>query len=329
MKEEVQLALVKTCEQVAIDAYHWIGMGDKAKIDLVAVEAIRTGLNKLNVCFEIVIGEGEIDDAPMLYEGERLGNMKSEVHYDVAVDPIECTSSSAKGIAGAITVMALAQKGRLFSAPDMYMEKIMVGPNGKGAIDLTKSLEENIMSVAKKLGKKLHEMTIIVLDKPRHTSIIQTLRSKGIRVFTPPEGDVIGGLQIALEKGNIDLLYGIGGAPEGVISAVALKALGGEMNAKLLFRSQVKGATPENEAISIQELKRCLSMGIDVDSILTLDDLVGDNEAVFIATGITNTEVLQGVIKQHNQKINTHSLLLTGKDNVAQYIATEHSLTSF
>lgn len=327
MKEEIQLALVKTCEQVAIDAHHWIGMGDKAQIDLVAVEAIRTGLNKLNVCFEIVIGEGEIDEAPMLYEGERLGNKQSDVCYDVAVDPIECTSSSAKGIAGAITVMAIARKGKLFSAPDMYMEKIMVGPNGKGAIDLTKSLEENIMNVAEKLGKKLHEMTIIILDKPRHTSIIQRLRNKGIRVFTPPEGDVIGGLQIALGKGDIDLLYGIGGAPEGVISAAALKALGGEMNAKLLVRSQVKGMTPENEAISIQELNRCLRMGIDINRVLSLDDLVNDNEAVFVATGITNTEVLQGVAKQDNQKINTYSLLITGKDNVVQYIATEHSLT--
>lgn len=325
--KNLEIELVKVCEKAAVNAHSSIGLGNKKNIDRAAVEAIRDGLNRINKKFRIVIGEGEIDDAPMLYEGELLGTGIDGVYYDVAVDPIECTTLSAKGIDGALTVMAISTEGTLLSAPDMYMEKLMVGSKGKGAIDLDRSLEDNIVNVARKLKKEMNELTISVLDKPRHAEVIKYFRSKGIRVFTPPEGDVLGGLYVALENGDIDLLYGIGGAPEGVISAVALKALGGEINAKLLLRSQVKGMTFENDKISLQEQARCKEKGLVVNQTLTTDDLVKSDDAFLIATGITNSGILYGVTKIDGHLLQTQSLFINGKDGDVQFILSEHEFT--
>ncbi|MEH7502486.1 class II fructose-bisphosphatase [Neobacillus drentensis] len=324
MSNELYFSLVNVAEKAAISTYHLIGSGNKEEIDRVAVEAIRFGLNQQDASFQIVVGEGEIDDAPMLYEGECLGNQASGISYSVAVDPIEGTTMTAKALPGALTVMAFAKKGKLISTPDMYMEKLMVGPKAKGAIDLNRSLQENIQLVSQALNKDPIDVTVMILDKPRHFDVITSLRMKGMKVFTPTDGDVIGSLHLALGKGDIDLIYGIGGAPEGVISAAALKALGGDMQAKLLLRYEVKGETPENIAISLKEKERCESKGILPNTILKLDDLVCEEAPIFIATGITNSEILRGVSKSGDGKMSTDSLLILGKEKRIHYITSNY-----
>ncbi|RHW42840.1 class II fructose-bisphosphatase [Neobacillus notoginsengisoli] len=327
MSKALFFSLVHVSEKAAINAYELIGSGNKEEIDRVAVEAIRSGLNEQNASFQIVAGEGEIDEAPMLYQGEVLGNEESEFSFSVAVDPIEGTTLSAKALPGAMTVMAITQKGNLINTPDMYMEKLMVGAKAKGAIDLNRSLKENIDRVADKLGKEPSDLKILILDKPRHASVIAGLRKRGIKVLSPSDGDVIGSLHLALDKGSIDLMYGIGGAPEGVISAAVLKALGGDMQARLLLRSEVKGQTPENEVISKTEKERCEQKGILVNTILALDDLVLEEEPIFIATGITNSEILRGVTKGLDGKMKTDSLLIIGKDRSTHFITSRYPVT--
>lgn len=326
MSNDLYFSLVNVSEKAAISTYHLIGSGNKEEIDRVAVEAIRSGLNQQEASFQIAVGEGEIDEAPMLFEGECLGNRTSGISYSVAVDPIEGTSLTAKALPGALTVMAIAKKGKLISAPDMYMEKLMVGPKAKGSIDLNKSLEENILFVAKALNKDPKDVTVMILDKPRHIAVINSLRIKGMKVFTPTDGDVIGSLHLALGKGDIDLIYGIGGAPEGVISAAALKALGGDMQAKLLLRCEVKGQTLENEAISKKEKERCESKGIQLNTVLKINDLVCEDEPIFIATGVTNSEILRGVSKSENGIMSTDSLLILGKEQRIHYITSNYQV---
>ena len=272
MKRELALEFARVTEAAALAAHKWVGRGDKEAADQAAVDAMRTMLNRLAIDGEIVIGEGEIDEAPMLYIGEKVGRAyheeeakdeleEGEVPYytpvDIAVDPVEGTRMTAQGQSNAVTVLAVAKKGSFLKAPDMYMEKLIVGPEAKGKIDLERPLMENIENVAKALGKELHEMMVVVLDKPRHTQIIKDLQKLGIKVYALPDGDVAGSILTCLVDSDVDMLYGIGGAPEGVISAAVIRALGGDMQARLKLRNEVKGVSLENDKISNFEKSRC------------------------------------------------------------------------
>ena len=336
MKRELALEFARVTEAAALAAYKWVGRGDKEAADQAAVDAMRTMLNKLSIDGEIVIGEGEIDEAPMLYIGEKVGKINTSkaltdeercflTQVDIAVDPVEGTRMTAQGQANALAVLAVGNKGSFLKAPDMYMEKIIVGPEAKGVIDLEKPLIENIQNVAKALKKELNELTIVILDKPRHKEIIKDLQDMGIKIYALPDGDVAGSILSAVVDSDVDMLYGIGGAPEGVISAAVIKALGGDMNAKLKLRSEVKGITLENDKISNYEKMRCQEMGIDITKVMRINDLVKDDEVIFSATGITAGDLLEGV-KKKGPIARTQTLLIRGKTKTIRYINSVHNL---
>lgn len=338
MKRELALEFARVTEAAALATYKWIGRGDKEGADQAAVDAMRTMLNKLSIKGEIVIGEGEIDEAPMLYIGEKVGRLvnvesvsEDEDHpnflteVDIAVDPVEGTRMTAQGQGNAIAVLAVGNKGSFLKAPDMYMEKLVVGPDAKGAIDLEKPLIENVENVAKALKKDLSDLTIVILDKPRHHTIIKELQDMGIKIYALPDGDVAGSILTSVVDSEADMLYGIGGAPEGVISAAVIKALGGDMQAKLKLRSEVKGISLENDKISNYEKARCQEMGIDITKVLKIDDLVKDDEVIFSATGITGGDLLEGV-KKKGVVARTQTLLVRGKTKTIRYINSVHNL---
>ncbi|BDU50475.1 class II fructose-bisphosphatase [Haliovirga abyssi] len=325
MKRNLALEFARVTEAAALASSKWIGRGDKESADQAAVDAMRYMLNEIDISGEIVIGEGEIDEAPMLYIGEKVGKSQEATPVDIAVDPLEGTRMTAQGQANAIAVMAVGNRGSFLKAPDMYMEKLIVGPEAKGSIDLNKPLKENIYSVSKALGKELSDLTIVILDKPRHKSIIKNLQDMGMRVIALPDGDVAASILVAVIDSEIDMLYGIGGAPEGVISAAAMKALGGDMNVRLKTRSEVKGITLENDKISKGEIVRCKEMGIEINKVLTLDDLVKDDQVVFTATGVTPGDLVEGVSRKGNIA-RTETLLIRGKTKTVRYIKSIHNL---
>ena len=326
MKRELAIEFARVTEAAALAAQEWVGRGDKEAADQAAVDAMRTMLNKINIKGEIVIGEGEIDEAPMLYIGEKVGLRKdTDISVDIAVDPVEGTRMTAQGQGNALAVMAIGNKGSFLKAPDMYMEKLIVGPDARGAIDLNLPIIDNVHNVAKALGKTLNELVIVILDKPRHHKIIKDLQKMGVRIFAIPDGDVAGSVLTAIIDSEVDMLYGIGGAPEGVISAAVIKALGGDMQARLKLRSEVKGISLENDKISNFEKSRCENMGIDISTIFTIDDLVKDDEVVFAATGITDGDLLKGVVRKKNIA-RTQTLLIRGKTKTIRYINSVHNL---
>ena len=314
MKRELALEFARVTEAAALAAHKWVGRGKKELADQAGVDAMRTMLNRLAIDGEIVIGEGEIDEAPMLYIGEKVGIIYNEEEkntathidpVDIAVDPVEGTRMTAQGQPNAITVLAVGKKGSFLKAPDMYMEKLIVGPEAKGKIDLSKPLEENIHIVAKALIKDLQEM--------------------GVKVYALPDGDVAGSILTCMIDSDVDMLYGVGGAPEGVISAAVIRALGGDMQARLKLRSEVKGASIENDKISKFEKLRCEEQGLHVGDILTLDDLAKDDEIIFSATGITGGDLLEGV-KRKGSIARTQTLVVRGLSKTVRYINSIHNL---
>lgn len=326
MKRELAIEFARVTEAAALAAHKWVGRGDKEAADQAAVDAMRTTLNKIHINGEIVIGEGEIDEAPMLYIGEKVGLRNDmDIAVDIAVDPVEGTRMTAQGQGNALAVMAIGNKGSFLKAPDMYMEKLIVGPDARGAIDLNLPLLENVNNVAKVLNKSLDELVMVILDKPRHHKIIKDLQQMGIRIFAIPDGDVAGSILTAIIDSDADMLYGIGGAPEGVISAAVIKALGGDMHARLKLRSEVKGISLENDKISNFEKSRCEEMGIDISNVFTIDDLVKDDEVIFAATGITDGDLLTGVSRKKNIA-RTQTLLIRGKTKTIRYINSVHNL---
>ncbi|EME8862276.1 class II fructose-bisphosphatase, partial [Enterobacter mori] len=224
MKRELAIEFSRVTEAAALAGYKWLGRGDKNTADGAAVHAMRIVLNQVNIDGTIVIGEGEIDEAPMLYIGEKVGTGKGDA-VDIAVDPIEGTRMTAMGQANALAVLAVGDKGCFLNAPDMYMEKLIVGPGAKGAIDLSLPLEENLRNIAKALGKPLSELTVTILAKPRHDATIAQMQKLGVRVFAIPDGDVAASILTCMPDSEVDVLYGIGGAPEGVVSAAVIRAL--------------------------------------------------------------------------------------------------------
>jgi len=336
MKRELALDFARVTEAAALAAQKWVGRGDKNLADDAAVQAMRNVLNRLKIDGEIVIGEGEIDEAPMLYIGEKVGlkyNSKKIEEFrdvdlepvDIAVDPIEGTRMTALGQPNAVAVLAAAQKGHFLKAPDMYMEKIVVGPDAKGCIDIDDSLENNIRNVAKALGKNIEDLMIAVLEKPRHKKIIERIRDLGAKMYVFPDGDVATSILTCMVDSDVDMMYGIGGAPEGVVSAAVIRALGGDMQAKLILRSDVKGSDDKNDKISEDELRRCTEAGVEVNKKLVLEELVSTDKIVFSGTGITDGDLLTGV-KRKGNIARTQTLLVRGSSKTIRYINSIHNI---
>lgn len=285
---------------------------------------MRYMLNLIHMDAEIFIGEGEIDEAPMLYVGEKVGSGLGEL-VSIAVDPIDGTRMTAMGQSNAISVLAAGGKNTFLKAPDMYMEKLVVGSNVKGIIDLNLPLEQNLRRIASKLGKSLSDLTVMVLAKPRHDAVIKQIHNLGAKVLAIPDGDVAGSVLCCLPDAEVDLLYGIGGAPEGVAAAAAIRALGGDMQARLIPRNEVKSDTEENKKIAANEIQRCAALGVKVNEVLKLEDLVRDDNLVFTATGITNGDLLKGISRKGNLA-STETILIRGKSRTIRKIQSIHYL---
>lgn len=324
MKRELAIEFSRVTEAAALAGYKWLGRGDKNAADNAAVQAMRIMLNQVDIDGRIVIGEGEIDEAPMLFIGERVGTGSGD-EVDIAVDPIEGTRMTAMGQANALAVLAVGEKGAFLHAPDMYMEKLIVGPQAKGEIDLRRPLEENLRNIARAMAKPLAQLTVVMLAKPRHDAVIADMQRLGVKVFAIPDGDVAASILTCMPDSEVDVLYGIGGAPEGVISAAAIRALDGDMQGRLLARHQVKGDSEENRRLGEQELARCAQMGIDAGRILTLGDMARNDSVVFSASGITKGDLLDGIARRGNIAT-TETLLIRGKSRTIRRIRSTHYL---
>ena len=324
MNRALAIEFSRVTEAAALAAYTWLGRGNKNAADDAAVKAMRYRLNLIHMDAEIVIGEGEIDEAPMLYIGEKVGSGLGEL-VSIAVDPIDGTRMTAMGQSNAISVLAAGGKNTFLKAPDMYMEKLVVGSNVKGIIDLNLPLEQNLRRIASKLGKSLSDLTVMVLAKPRHDAVIKQIHNLGAKVLAIPDGDVAGSVLCCLPDAEVDLLYGIGGAPEGVAAAAAIRALGGDMQARLIPRNEVKSDTEENKKIAANEIQRCAALGVKVNEVLKLEDLVRDDNLVFTATGITNGDLLKGISRKGNLA-STETILIRGKSRTIRKIQSIHYL---
>ena len=324
MNRALAIEFSRVTEAAALAAYTWLGRGDKNAADEAAVKAMRYMLNLIHMDGEIVIGEGEIDNAPMLYAGEKVGSGNGEL-VSIAVDPIDGTRMTAMGQANAISVLAAGGKRTFLAAPDMYMEKLVVGPEAKGMIDLSLPLEQNLRRTALRLGKSLSELTVMVLAKPRHDAVIAQMHHLGVRVLAIPDGDVAASVLCCLPDAEIDMVYGIGGAPEGVAAAAAIRALGGDMQGRLLPRNQVKEDNAENRRLAAEEIARCEQLGVKVNEVLKLEELVRDDNLVFTATGITHGELLKGISRKGNLAT-TETLLIRGKSRTIRKIQSMHYL---
>lgn len=309
MDRTLSLEFARVVEAAALRSGRLLGRGQKDEADGLAVDAMRQAFDSVRISGTVVIGEGEIDEAPMLYIGEHVGAGGPEV--DIAVDPIEGTNLIAKGQNGAIAVMAIAEKGGLLHAPDMYMEKICVGPRGAGAIDITKSLTENIQNVAAKMGRKVDEINLVMLDRERHYGLMKEARDLGARIMLISDGDVNPAMECCIEGSGVHMVVGTGGAPEGVLAAAALKCAGGDMQARL---------KPGNE----EEVRRCHEMGIkDVNQVLTLDDLVRTDDVIFAATAITRGNLLNP-IQYFPGGARTHTIVMRSKTGTVRFLDTIH-----
>ncbi|MDF7679702.1 class II fructose-bisphosphatase [Enterobacteriaceae bacterium ESL0689] len=324
MKRELALEFSRVTEAAALAGYKWLGRGDKNGADGAAVNAMRIMLNLINIDGTIVIGEGEIDEAPMLYIGEKVGTGCGD-KVDIAVDPIEGTRMTAMGQANALAVIAAGDKGCFLNAPDMYMEKLVVGPQAKGVIDLNLPLMENLHNIAAALHKPLSDITVSILAKPRHEAVIALLQQCGVRVFAIPDGDVAASILTCLPDSEVDVLYGIGGAPEGVVSAAAIRALGGDMQGRLLARHKVKGESEENRRMGENELARCQAMAVEADKVLYLEEMARSDNVIFSATGITHGDLLKGITRK-GQLATSETLLIRGKSRTIRRIQSVHYL---
>ena len=293
------MELMRATEAAALAGGRWMGRGDKNAADGSAVEAMRVVLSTVAMDGIVVIGEGEKDNAPMLFNGEEIGDGSAPA-MDIAVDPIDGTTLTSLGRPGAIAVIALSERGTMFNpGPCVYMEKIAAGPLAADAIDLNAPVKANLEAVAKALGEKVSDVTAVVLDRDRHEHIISECRAAGARIRLIPDGDVAGAISVAWRNSGNDILFGVGGTPEGVIAACALKALGGTIQGKLW---------PRND----EERTAALDAGYDLDKVLMLDDLVSGDDVFFAATGITDGELLRGV-RYWGDGAGTQSLVMRSK----------------
>lgn len=306
------MELVRVTEAAALSAARFMGRGDKKGGDQAAVDGMRLVLNTIEMDGVIVIGEGEKDEAPMLFNGERLGTGDAP-EVDIAVDPIDGTRPLAEGRFNSIATVAMAPRGSMFDpGPFVYMNKIAVGPGAKGAINVEASIEENLRAIAKSTGKRIQDLAVVMLDRPRHDELKAEVRRCGARIRMIDDGDVAGALMTALPESSVDVLMGIGGTPEGVLAACALRAMGGEIQGKLYARND-------------EELKRGQAMGYDFNKVLTMDDLVASEDVFFAATGITDGELLTGV-KYFPNGARTTSLVVRGVTGTVRQVIATHSL---
>jgi len=311
MDRNLALEFVRITEAAALASARFMGRGDEKGADQAAVDAMRKAFDSVNVEGTVVIGEGERDEAPMLYIGERVGKKGAELAIDIALDPLEGTTICAKGGVGSISVIAVAEKGNFLHAPDTYMEKIACGPAAKGHISLEKSPEENIREVAKVLNKEVSDVTVTILDRPRHEELIARVRKLGARIRLIDDGDVSAGIATCWEESGIDLLMGIGGAPEGVITAAALKCMGGDFQGRLKFRSE-------------DERTRATKMGLkNLDQVFRLEDLA-KGSVMFCATGITDGPLLRGVRMLSGRRAQTHSIVMRSQTGTVRRIEADH-----
>ncbi len=306
------MELVRVTEAAALAASRWVGRGDKEGADGAAVDAMRIVLDTVPMDGVVIIGEGEKDEAPMLYNGERIGN-GSPPEADIAVDPVDGTTLTALGRGNAVAVIAVSDRGTMFDpGPCVYMEKIAVGPDAAEVIDVTASPTQNVQAVAKALGKPVHEVTVVVLDRPRHEELIGEIRQAGARLRLIADGDVAGAISTAWPDSGADLLFGIGGTPEGVIAAAALKSMGGAMQGRLWPRDD-------------QERQAALAAGYDLDEVLDTDRLVAGDNCFFAATGITDGELLKGV-HYDKHSATTQSLVMRSQSGTVRLVNAQHRL---
>ena len=311
MDRNMALEFVRVTVAAALGASKWVGLGNDKAADQAAVDYMRRAFSSIYFDGTVVIGEGERDEAPMLYIGEKIGRGEGP-KLDIAIDPLEGTTLTAQGRANAISVLAAAPRGHFLNAPDTYMKKIAVGPAAAGVIDINAPVKDNVKAVAKKLGRDVSAITVVILDRPRHADIIRQVRETGARIYLIQDGDVAAAVATAFPlDSEIDMLLGTGGAPEGVIAAAALQCLGGDMQGQL---------QPRND----EEVKRAHKMGVkNIDKVFTIDELAKGDDIMFAATGVTNGSFLKGVRPSKDGAM-THSVVMRSKTGTIRYIEAYH-----
>jgi fructose-1,6-bisphosphatase II len=313
MDRNLALEVVRVTEAAAIASARLMGRGEKNEADQAAVDAMRKAFDSIRINGTVVIGEGERDEAPMLYIGEKIGAGGSDApSVDIAVDPLEGTNLCASGSPDALSVIAMAEHGKLLNAPDTYMEKIAVGPAAKGVIDIDKSPTANLKAIADAKGVYVEDLTAIILDRPRHEKLIEEVRRAGARIKLISDGDVSGALATCFDETGIDVLFGSGGAPEGVIAAAALRCVGGDMQGRLMWRSQ-------------EEYERAMVMGItDPKRIYQIYELAA-GDVMFAATGVTSGTFLKGV-RFFAGGAETHSVVMRSRSGTVRFVQARHDL---
>ncbi len=331
VERELALDFLRVTEAAAIASARTMGQGDRKHSDHVAVEAMREVMDTVPMRGRIVIGEGERDEAPMLYIGEELGGGaftdESRAEFpevDIAVDPLEGTNLCALGANNAIAVLAAAERGGLLNAPDIYMDKIIVGPSCKGAVELEAPVADNLKNIARRLGRDVEDLTVICLDRERHRQLVQDVRAAGARIRLISDGDLSAGISAAVAGTNIHALMGIGGAPEGVITAAAMKCLNGEILSKFVFDPERLGKDAANVPPKDEVIKRINQMGIsDPDKIYDTNDLAPGKKVIFAATGVTDGSLLRGV-RFFGEGKRTHSVVMTTDSKSIRFVDTVH-----
>ena len=306
------MEIARVTEAAAIAASHLIGCGDEKAADQAAVDAMRKALNRLEIRGLIVIGEGERDEAPMLYIGEKVGTGNGP-EVDIALDPLEGTTITAKAMPNALAVVAFAQRGNLLNAPDVYMDKLAIGGGyAKGVVDLDNTPAENIRLLAAAKGVPVNEITACVLDRPRHADIIKSIRSVGARIQLIPDGDVAGVIATTQEDTGIDIYIGTGGAPEGVLAAAALRCIGGQMQGRLVFSSD-------------EQRERARKMGIkDLNHKFTMEEMAA-GDVIFSATGVTDGAMLKGIHREKSGAVHTHTVVMRSATGTVRFISARHT----
>jgi len=316
MNVDLSLEFLRVVEQAAIACAHTMGQGDRHKSDQAAVEAMRKTMDTVAIDGTIVIGEGERDEAPMLYIGEKVGRAGTDGGWgypevDIAVDPLEGTNLCATGAANAIAVLAASSRGGLLHAPDLYMDKLVVGPSSRDVVDLDAPVGHNLKAIARALDRRVEDLVVIVLDRPRHEKLVADIRATGARIRLIGDGDLSAGIAAAVQGSGVHAVMGTGGAPEGVLTAAAMRCLNGEIFARLVV------SKPEHE-------ERCRAMGItDFKKVYTAMELASGQSIIFAATGVTTGDLLQGV-RFFGGGARTHSLVMTYRDKQVRFVDTVH-----
>lgn len=313
MDRNLALNLIRVTEAAAIESAKFLGRGDKDGADEAAVAAMRKMFATVDIDGTVVIGEGEMDEAPMLFIGEKVGQGEGHPKVDIAVDPVDGTISVAKGFNNAIAIIAMAPEGKLLHAPDMYMQKIAVGPRVKGKVGLDMPIPDILTQTAKALGKPIDELTVTMLDRERHSNLVAICRDMGCRIKLIMDGDVAAAIDTCFPHTGIDIMLGSGGAPEGVLAAAAVKCLGGDFQGRLIVEA-------DHECI------RCQKMGVDPEQLLELEDLVSGEEVYFAATGISDSNLLKGVIFESDNMAKTHSIVMRAETGTIRFVEAIHNL---